>query len=605
MNLREMRPRDCLWLAAGAGLVSGVGEGVLRLGLRKIGAMAWNALLVSFSTEILWVSPLVNFLLFTTIGVLLAIALLLFPQFRKSSIPLFLLSGLACLNWLLIPQRLHWVGAIVLALGVGCAAVRAFPDSSKLLRLARYSTAGLVGISLLFFAFSGISHGRRQAQILRELPPAKAGAPNVLWIVMDTVRGDHVSSYGYSRKTTPRLDALAQGGVLFENAFSASSWSLPAHASLLTGLLPLHHQSEFEVYRCNCAGVPELLSNKGYRTAAISANTVVFSAWRGFAKGFSFFKDDFEKLGSLWTRTTYGRMAYYWVFRRLGMRNIPGRAYAEDVTDAALQWVALGGQRPFFLMLNYFDAHDPYLPPQPFRGKFSKSKNPGGVLNSFLGQTPQNLPAEMLESEVAAYDGSVSYVDDQIGKLLDGLRELNFLDNTIVVVTSDHGEGLGDHGSYGHGLTLYLSEIRVPMVFWWSNRLPAGKRVPESVSTAAIAATTLELLAMERSVRQVPSLTSNWGGSTPRPAGAPQVIVLSQLARIEFLRDKSKAPFWSLVDSQWHFLQDKSGAVQLYDWKADPKESSNLADLPENGKIVESFRAHLRQILAEAGQKAP
>ncbi len=246
----------------------------------------------------------------------------------------------------------------------------------------------------------------------RHLPAAAPDAPNVLVIVVDTLRADHVSSYGYARPTTPNLDRMAQQGVRFDNAISPCSWSLPSHVSLLTGLYQFEHgvgsvQPEPWLGWGNkgMGGFPtlgEALERRGYRTGAFSANRTYFSRDLGFGRGFVHFEDYFQSASDAFVRTLYGReFARIYLkrsdhslvkrtLRRLGFTSLLDqdaegsgsyggafgvRKRADVVNQEVMEWIDRDRQRPFFAFLNYFDVHDPYGGPRSLSQTFMAAAN--------------------------------------------------------------------------------------------------------------------------------------------------------------------------------------------------------------------------------------
>ena len=168
---------------------------------------------------------------------------------------------------------------------------------------------------------------------------------------------------------------------------------------------------------------------------------------------------------------------------------------------------------PFFVFLNYYDVHAPYIPPQPFRGQFSELEEPGGRISTDWGMDHIYMPMtpEQLQEEIDAYDGAIAYVDYHIAKLLAELETRGLVQNTLVVILSDHGESFGEHGLLEHHNSLYREVIHVPMIFWWPDHVPAGERVTVSVSIAAIPATVLDIIGDAEQASLEPLDVSNKG----------------------------------------------------------------------------------------------
>lgn len=271
-----------------------------------------------------------------------------------------------------------------------------------------------------------------------ELPPFD----NLVVIVIDTLRSDHLESYGYSRRTTPFLTRLAGEGIQLQG-YSASSWTRTSVATLLTGLYPQRHQTvtRADQLPATAAYLPEILSGEGFHTAAYVANATVADRF-GFARGYEHFRshggDKFDK------------------------------PHARTVTDEGL---ALAAELPsrYYLYLHYLDPHDPYVPEVPWGGSADDERVQ--VDDVVQGRAPKN--AENLRRLRDQYDGAIHEMDRELERLLTTLAESGALDSTLVVVTADHGEEFNEHRGLRHGLTLYEEVIRVPLILWSSSRLPS------------------------------------------------------------------------------------------------------------------------------------
>jgi choline-sulfatase len=245
------------------------------------------------------------------------------------------------------------------------------------------------------------------------------------------------------------------------------------------------------------------------------------------------------------------------------------------------------------------DTHDPYLPPEPYRHRFSKMKNPGGIINEFVGRDHPMLNAQQLQGEIDAYDGGIAYADEDIGRMLQELRQRGILENTIVIFTSDHGEELGEHGFYGHGKSLYREEIQVPLIVWWPGHVPAGVRVAQPVTNTALPATIASLVGVNDGMTfPGPSLAQAWETTaTPRTWPDP----LSEVDEMAWVCDSCPVHYGSiksLISARWHFIErEGSGTAvdELYDLTNDRSELQNLANRPDLQGTVAAFRAELRK----------
>jgi arylsulfatase A-like enzyme len=311
---------------------------------------------------------------------------------------------------------------------------------------------------------------------------AAAGTrPNVVLIVMDTVRADHLSSYGYPRKTTPNLDRFASRATLYRHAFAASNFTLPSHASMFTGLYPRTHGatnlppglSDGEPLDPKFETLAEKLAGQGYLNLAVVANYSYLTPDFGFRQGFHFYD------------ARYGSMCLPYMKRhslRFALRRLlPSAARPEALHQRyrsateinrevfALLDQAAEAQAPFFLFVNYTDPHDPYIPPPPYDTLF-EGRNQDldawdrWALYEALVDGNVHVTEEEKQHFTSQYDGAIAYLDSQIGRLLEELDKRGLFDNTMIIVTSDHGEALGDGGYLGHGWTLHNHQVRVPLI---------------------------------------------------------------------------------------------------------------------------------------------
>ncbi len=292
----------------------------------------------------------------------------------------------------------------------------------------------------------------------------------ILLVTIDTLRADHVGAYG-APFATPSLDALARDGVLFEQACSPTPSTGPAHASLLTGLYPWNHGTLRNAVPLD-PRIPTLadrLRTAGFASAAFVSSYVLDKRF-GFHQGFDSFV--FEPDQELVWSGRGGRSFY--------------ATRGETTTRAAMRWITASRERRFFLWVHYFDPHTPYEPPPGYAV-------PADVPVPLDGkQPPAGMTAEALRRRIRAYRGEVLYADAQLGALIERLRMLELLERTAVIVTSDHGEGLGDHGVLEHGVNLFDELVRVPLLVR-APGLPAGRRLRGEVQLEDLAPTILAL----------------------------------------------------------------------------------------------------------------
>jgi arylsulfatase A-like enzyme len=312
----------------------------------------------------------------------------------------------------------------------------------------------------------------------------ETGPPNVLLIGVDTLRPDHLGCYGYGRRTSPNIDKLASRGVVCERTVSQSSWTLPSFASVFTSLYPMQHGAGAlrTKMRSTFPTLASLLSDAGYTTAAIISSPILDAA-TGVARGFQYY--DVRQGGPMRT--------------------------ADEVTERALEWMDSGHGQPLCLFLHYWDPHDPYSPPPPYDTVFDPSYN-GGLGNSVnlrtlgfssaaqvgvtLSEESGRISDADLAHAIALYDGEIAFADSMIGELFKGMEERGLLDNTLIVLFSDHGEEFFEHNGVGHGHTLYNEVIRVVLVFAYPGHVPAGTRIANQVRSIDVTPTILDLLGL-------------------------------------------------------------------------------------------------------------
>jgi arylsulfatase A-like enzyme len=431
-----------------------------------------------------------------------------------------------------------------------------------------------------------LSFGRVREFSLQRSLPQPPQSPNVLIIIVDTLRADHLSPYGYSRDTSPYLTQLAQQGVLFETAIAPSSWTLPSHASMLTGLYPRQSrvQGDKDILSGNLPNLGDTMRNRGYRTAAFSANYQLFTRDHGFIHGFSRFEEYEQSIGGILEKVplsklilaTLSRYTTGEKFAYFGVKNAPS---ADEVNENAVGWIE-GGRQPFFLVLNYFDLHEPTLPPEQYLHMFTSNAKARKQNMYFPEKCTAYEVKPLCDPErpqfVDVYDGSIRFVDQSIQTLFARLNELHVLDNTIVVFTSDHGQEFGDHGIYGHGKSLYRQVIHVPLVFWKPGLVPSSVRVSTPVSTTDLSATILDLTAADNK-QALPghSLAALWRSGEP-VSGWPAPI--SELAELHWFTEgvpNYNGPVDSIVTPDWHYIRQENKDL-LFDWKTDIDEAHDL-----------------------------
>ncbi|RMF64700.1 MAG: hypothetical protein D6743_09020, partial [Calditrichaeota bacterium] len=308
--------------------------------------------------------------------------------------------------------------------------------------------------------------------------------PNIILISIDTLRADHLSCYGHRRLTTPSLDRIAEEGVLFSDAYSTAAWTPPAHASMFTGLYPSQH-GVVDEYKLD-HGTPtiaSILSASGYLTAGFINNSMV-GELVGLHRGHQHFDE-------IWVGAEYSNP----VARGLGFLSRKLRQWSGTSDQGAaltnsrvLHWMhsALHGSSPFYLFIHYIDVHNPMNAPRPFRNRFLRPALRRSVDMKKIRQVADNplvcltdhleLTADEIEALRCIYDEGIAYVDHRIGEVLDFLRQQGVLDETLLIITADHGEHFGEHGLYSHVSSLYQPVLHIPMIVRYPKAFGRGLR---------------------------------------------------------------------------------------------------------------------------------
>ena len=325
--------------------------------------------------------------------------------------------------------------------------------------------------------------------------------PNVILISMDTVRADHTSLHGYSRDTTPALRAEWLGGAtLYTRAIATSDWTLPGTASLVTGLLASHHGAyaggplRRAPISQTAPTLAELLRAAGFRTFGVVANRLFLRPSFGFARGFDYYscrqpRTTFEVKPYLLASAAWHRLPAEWSRQIRTAGDITGEAVG------LLRDAGGGNAAPFFLFLNYMDAHDPYVAPEEYRLKFGPPRPPfslsryGTLRSEVLSRTRHVRPEERRDLE-ADYDAGIAYIDDNLRYLFDELRQLGLYDSSLIIVTSDHGEMFGKSDIVGHRAGLFPELVHVPLLVKYPGQRRAAT-VEHAVSGADVLPTVL------------------------------------------------------------------------------------------------------------------
>ena len=434
----------------------------------------------------------------------------------------------------LLRAPLYGACSLLLAAGLGKVIADRIASRGVSRQDLRTVATAFLGLLVVLAVLSSGWPSFREYRSVAGLPRAPAGARNVILIVWDTVRAYNISSYGSYRDTTPNLSRWAQKGVQYNHAVAPAPWTYPSHCCFMTGQWPykLNAQWKFTLEGPDPT-LAEYLASRGYQTAGFVANTSACTYETGLGRGFVHFEDYPLSPRALLTRTVPGMWilkqiltlgAYYdtslGAFYETKWATLQSRG-AHEISNGFFDWLSRRrNDRPFFAFLNYFDAHDPFVPPAEFEHRFGiapKTRQDYQFLFDYQLLVKTTQQRRQLKMALDCYNDCISFLDAQLDQLLRQLEGQGLLDSTTVIITSDHGEGFGDHGFFGHAYGVSLDEIGVPLVVL-SPGAPAGKQVDTAVSLRDLPATVVDLLGLgPDSPFPGRTLAAHW-----RPAGPRQ-----------------------------------------------------------------------------------
>jgi arylsulfatase A-like enzyme len=454
----------------------------------------------------------------------------------------------------------------------------------------------------------------------RELPPRAArtssGKPDVILITLDTVRADHLSLYGYVRDTTPNLRALAQHATVYTNAISAGDMTLSSHASIFTGLYPSWHQAHFDrgyewgrPLDSKYPTLAEILAGNGFDTAAIISNYLYLAPGFGLDRGF-LHHDSAAPVKFLGTskgfllrervRNSLTPFFKPWQYDPM-FRN------AEEIDSAALAFFdrekAQG--RRFFGFLNYMDAHWPYLPPGRFATMYPGydphiRTNHYDAIEREVVSLRRPMSAREREHLLSQYDGSIAYLDWALGKLIEALKQRGLYDNTLLVITSDHGEAFGERGIVGHALSVYQDLVHVPLLIKYPGQTDPAS-VSRAVSLTSLMPTILTVLGYPApKTMQGRSLWNAPPGEDGNPISETFVHPLISIWSPRLLRSQQ-----AIFSGSMKYIQSSKGQRELYDLSRDPNEEHDLSGAQHAEDMEASLARYIKAAAADNRRQTP
>lgn len=597
------------------GAAFGIGAGILAgllLGVPETYVIAREGL--GTEAQVLWYGPLAYSLIFAALGLAGGLVLALLPLDRKdlrgwtpslvllgSVIPVGLFITVFRLRRDVYLEHMPPIHVLLPVLGAfaAFAALLFFAGPaffrSRAGALARPFVAGglLVAVLLGGSVMSGrIAEPAPKPAPTPPVPTALASRPNLILVMVDTLRQDHVSCYTKKWTKTPNICRLAKDGTLY-NGFSHASWTKPSTATFLTSLVPTSHQtmSKTAALPEGVTTVAEALKAGGYVTGGFVTNTNLAPSF-GFDQGF----DEYHYLAPdylSWAKESSSKLILYQIWRRIFFKIHPGLRVTDFYQPApvmnahALNWVKRERHSRFFLFLHYMDVHDPYFA-HPYDGY--------GIDRA----ADQHPPASMAKEMHRLYIGEVEYLDRNFGKFLDGLQKMGLYNNSVIILIADHGEEFQEHGGYWHGTTLYDEEIHVPFIVKWAQ----GDRLAPPDERGH----------QERLIDVAPTLVARAGLPEPASWQGSDVTALKDPAdpknRLLFAEEDLEGnDLKAIRDGKWKYIKANEGnprglpTRELFHVAADPAERHNLVDT--DTQLAAKLAGEVKQQLLIAKQDRP
>lgn len=429
------------------------------------------------------------------------------------------------------------------------------------------------------FGLSGCSgDDTKDAPALAENP---LGWTNVIVYIIDTLRADHVGSYGYDPENSPNIDRIGEEGAIFARTYAQAPWTKASSASILTSTYPTVHGADTKFtgkLRPEVETLAEVMKANGYATCAYAANVWVDPKW-GFGQGF----DEYYMMGKL-----------------LKKWDIDPPIRASHINRGAFRFIEKHKDEPFFLYLHSIDVHDPYRPMSPFNEidpAYTGEIDGSGPQMKRLEGNRKKLPEEDLNHLIALYDGEIRYNDFQIGRLMERLKAVGLDASTLVLVTSDHGEEFHEHGGYRHGKHLYEYMVRIPWVMRCPSLIAPGARVESIAQSIDMMPTVLDLLDLEippgAQGKSLVPLIEGDAGSINDAAFIERSIAMGG-SKVQHVFVSVVGDRYKLIDypAGMHRLFNRHGYEhEFFDLRSDPVEKQNLSE--EKPELLAKYAGRL------------
>jgi arylsulfatase A-like enzyme len=610
-----------------SGLAAGLAAGI-AIGIAETwAAVSRNSWHVSEGSRLLPWALAIDGLMCAAIGGALGLLVAVLHAFRRKS------SRITSSSWpmawggctsffaflyLVLLLRSREPGILLLLFAAACCMgvvvalmARRLIERPRRFNLPSNSRLGAACLAVVFLLGGLVSMGVRasQARGTRQDETEPSSRMNVVLVLIDTLRADHLGCYGYERIETPVMDRLANEGMAFTRAFSTASWTRPSTASLLTSLYPTEHGAisgrPEDMLPESRLTLAEVLQAEGYSTVGILGNDTIRSSL-GFGQGFDTCVDtsDIPRRNAQLNNLILLRALQYTPFRWKFPCDNGIFPRAAEINSALQEILDVGAQQPFFLYLHYVDPHSPYGSPPPFHRMYDPDyqgttvampEKPLWLLREDASHPPYtHVPLTLTKRDlthlVALYDEDITYMDHHLGQMLKALEGQGLLDNALVIITSDHGEEFLEHGGIEHGETLFDDQVHVPLIFWSRQELPQLVDTNGLVSLVDVMPTILEVLgiAVPEGLSGQSLVSGDQAGSPDEPVhefifaeeNCPidrRFVDIMLRTETEKLMLSKVSPF--LLDGDWE-------EIHYYDLVNDPGEQRNLA-MMKPGRVAE------------------
>jgi arylsulfatase A-like enzyme len=579
-------------------------------------AFRWFVLgdVVKLSSHFAWMAPLGNLIVFAPAALGLLLLHKLAPSFFTRARTAGFFAFMAMFGVMLMFGSVHRVAMVVLAVGLGVQTVRSISARpARASALMRPTLAWMIVAAASAGIGLALVRGIQERRSLAALPAAPANATNIVLLILDTVRAASLGLYGYEKPTTPHLEAFARDGITFERALSTSPWTLPSHSAMFTGRYPHEVTANWETpLDDEFPTLAETLSDQGWATAGFVSNIFYADRPNGLGRGFAHYEDYRTNIGEVLNASSLGAFVFA---GRPGFTFNPLRNLFDDhvafgfkdahrVNDDFLDWLdERPDDQPFFAFLNYLDAHYPYVSPPDLRREFQVE--------------------ERWTYNDRAYEAAIASVDRALGALVDSLRQRNLADSTIIIIASDHGEHVGEKDRTGHGNSLYMENLHVPLVIVYPGA-PGNVRIDEMVTLRSLPATILDLAGTtERGGIPGSSLRALWEpqaggqvGGTPRQPAA-ETMVTGSATTVEpernvgdpliasarrSIRTNEDLPIFdgdlhTYIENGLQFIHNGDETEELYDLRTDFRQERDLIRVDSTQSLLSVLRARATALM--------